>query len=141
MSRDEFWLGVCVYSAIIAASFSGPMLKKLKNTPLEEPIAVWAQSYFYTQKSSSNFSKPVDSTGVLNTNRSTQKLLIPAIPPSSISQIRVENWKKLASHPSTPASNSKLLNTSPVLGSKPDLKNDFLDGAKKPEESKEPEKS
>lgn len=101
MKREEFLLGASLYLLIIAAGYSGPILKKLGKLPWDRPIGSFVWSFSQTPALSFNPKVP---KGILTS--ATQKTLKPStlasgysLPPGATRQKRQEYWEKIASHP------------------------------------------
>jgi hypothetical protein len=124
MTRDEFWLGVCVYAIICTAGFGRPLLKKLEKIPWSRPIDTLALGLFHPQAPAplQRIEKPV-----LTAAKGPGRRPAPTSPVESAGdqarQIRRENWERLASHSTLPGVGAGLARNPPVLlGGKPGLK-------------------
>ncbi|HEY5039950.1 MAG TPA: hypothetical protein VIJ93_12845 [bacterium] len=123
MKREEFFLGVSLYALVIAAGFSGPILKKLGKLSWDKPIGSFVWGY---SRPPVLFSNQKATKGTLASR--TWKILKkgiresePDLTKNAIRQKLEEDWKKMASHQAVIGTEPNP-NPIPLLGKKKDMK-------------------
>lgn len=125
MKREEFLLGVSIYTLIILAGFFRQTLQKLENNPLGKPFYSLAQYHF---RPSVHLSNQKDKKPLLDSNfrqifSSDSAVSISAKTQDSIRHNLEENWKRMASHPAGLGQETESkVDITPLLGRKPDPK-------------------
>lgn len=126
MSREEFWLGVCVYILIIVSGFSGTIMKKLEILAWDKPNLKLISGYF----------QPFPQLSVIVTHKNT--ILISGVWPQKVSsqkpsfvvlngtangQFRNEPGKRIIPNPlGSRSGNVPAKSPTLFLGSKPIMK-------------------
>ena len=123
MKREEFLLGVSLYALIIAAGFSGPLLKKLGKLPWDKPIAtfVWGYSQHSVPSSNQNVPKNTLASRTRKNLKTGIRESKPDLAKNAIRQKLEEDWKKMVSHQAVIGTETTP-NPIPLIGKKKEMK-------------------